>query len=231
MTVEVWVKPPRFGGLLEVSSLGRVRTVTREMTTWRGGKVKIPGRMVTLRRHPWGYFWCEFMLRRQKHCEFVHRLVAEAFHGPAPEGMPYACHGDNNPQNNVPDNLRWGSPSDNSQDKWRHGTQPHGDQIWWRKVDSAEVIAMRDMRSAGMKLKDISTFYGISQAQVCRICTGTRWTATDGPVARRNKPTRCLSDDEKLLVIADRASGMSISMLAERYSVSRSQIHNLVRKK
>jgi hypothetical protein len=109
VTVEIWVALTRFDGLLvEVSSLGRVRTVAREITTWRGGKATIPGRVVTPRRHPRGYLWCEFMLRRQRHSEFVHRLVAEAFHGPAPEGKPYACHGDNNPQNNVPDNLRWG---------------------------------------------------------------------------------------------------------------------------
>lgn len=231
MTVEIWAGLPRFDGLLEVSDLGRVRTVAREMTTWRGGKITITGRVITPRRHPWGYLWCEFMLRRQRYCEFVHRLVAEAFHGPAPDGRPYACHGDNNPQNNVPGNLRWGSPSDNSQDKWGHGTQPHGDQIWWRKVDSAEVIALRDMRAAGMRIKDLATFYGISQAQTCRICTGRQWATTDGPTVCRNKPTRFLSPDEKLLVITDRATGMTIAQLAEKHGVSRSQIHNLVRKK
>lgn len=203
MTVEIWIGLPRFDGLLEVSDLGRVRAIAREMTTWRGGKITIRGRVITPRRHPWGYLWCEFTLLRQRYCEFVHRLVAEAFHGPAPDGRPYACH----------------------------GTQPHGDQTWWRKVDSAEVIALRDMRTAGMKIKDLATFCGISQAQTCHICTGRQWATTDGPTVRRNKPTRFLSPDEKLLVITDRATGMTIAQLAEKHGVSRSQIHNLVRKK
>jgi uncharacterized protein YjcR len=90
---------------------------------------------------------------------------------------------------------------------------------------------MRDMRAAGMKIKDLAIFYRISQAQACRVCTGKQWAATDGPVARRNKPTRFLSPDEKLLVIADRATGMTITQLAEKHGVSRNQIHNIVRKK
>ena len=34
-----------------------------------------------------------------------------------------------------------------------------------------------------------------------------------------------------LLVIADRAAGMTITQLAEKHGVSRNQIHNVVRKK
>lgn len=34
-----------------------------------------------------------------------------------------------------------------------------------------------------------------------------------------------------LLVIADRATGMTIAQLAEKHGVSRNQIHNIVRKK
>lgn len=47
----------------------------------------------------------------------------------------------------------------------------------------------------------------------------------------REMTTRFLSPDEKLLVITDRATGMTIAQLAEKHGVSRSQIHNLVRKK
>lgn len=51
----------------------------------------------------------------------IHRLVCEAFHGPAPEGKPWALHRDGDPGNNVPENLYWGDPQDNVNDMIRHG--------------------------------------------------------------------------------------------------------------
>ena len=43
----------------------------------------------------------------------VHRLVCEAFNGPCPEGL-VCMHLDENSANNVPTNLQWGTPKDNS---------------------------------------------------------------------------------------------------------------------
>jgi len=39
----------------------------------------------------------------------VHRLVCEAFHGPAPEGKNIVLHLDEDATNNKPCNLRWGT--------------------------------------------------------------------------------------------------------------------------
>lgn len=41
------------------------------------------------------------------------RLVCEAFHGPPPPGKPNALHRDENPRNNRPENLFWGSQREN----------------------------------------------------------------------------------------------------------------------
>jgi len=43
----------------------------------------------------------------------VHRLVCEAFHGPAPEDAQYCLHDDENAANNRPSNLRWGTQKEN----------------------------------------------------------------------------------------------------------------------
>lgn len=43
----------------------------------------------------------------------VHRLVCEAFHGPAPEGKNYVLHADENALNNKPGNLSWGTQKEN----------------------------------------------------------------------------------------------------------------------
>jgi hypothetical protein len=43
----------------------------------------------------------------------VHRLVCEAFHGPAPEGLPVVIHLDEDATNNRPENLKWGTQKEN----------------------------------------------------------------------------------------------------------------------
>lgn len=48
-----------------------------------------------------------------KKCFIVARLVCEAFHGPAPDGRPIAMHMDEDPSNNVPSNLSWGTQREN----------------------------------------------------------------------------------------------------------------------
>lgn len=50
----------------------------------------------------------------------VHRLVAEAFIGPCPGGQE-VCHRDGDPENNSPDNLYYGSRSENVLDQVTHG--------------------------------------------------------------------------------------------------------------
>jgi hypothetical protein len=43
----------------------------------------------------------------------VHRLICEAFNGPAPEGADVCMHLDENSANNRPDNLAWGTQKEN----------------------------------------------------------------------------------------------------------------------
>ncbi|MCF3938388.1 HNH endonuclease [Gordonia tangerina] len=55
----------------------------------------------------------------------VHRLICAAFHGPSPSlDKRYVLHGDGDPANNRPENLRWGTAQENSDDAQRHGG-PH----------------------------------------------------------------------------------------------------------
>ena len=46
-------------------------------------------------------------------CFIVARLICEAFHGPSPDDRPVAMHLDENPSNNTPENLKWGTQREN----------------------------------------------------------------------------------------------------------------------
>jgi hypothetical protein len=51
---------------------------------------------------------------------YVHHLVAQAWHGPRPDGL-IVLHADDDPLNPSADNLRWGTHADNAQDAIRNG--------------------------------------------------------------------------------------------------------------
>lgn len=55
---------------------------------------------------------------------YVHRLVCELTHGPAPEGKPYATHSCDNPPCVNPAHLVWGSPSENLREAYARGRRP-----------------------------------------------------------------------------------------------------------
>lgn len=106
----------------EISSLGRVRSVDRVICqVSRSGhpyERRMRGRIQT----PWptgtiGYLTVNLGqgIRR-----YVHQLVCEAWHGPRPDGEQ-ARHFDGDHLNNTPENVLWGTDSQNKQDMIRHG--------------------------------------------------------------------------------------------------------------
>lgn len=60
----------------------------------------------------------------------VHRLVCEAFHGPAPDGerWPVVMHVDENAVNNRASNLAWGTQSENLSAPAFKAMKSHGAQ-------------------------------------------------------------------------------------------------------
>jgi hypothetical protein len=98
----------------EVSSLGRWRSKTRVVTDGR----TIRGKMLK----PWfkdGYRIASLPNGKKIG---LHRLICETFHGPAPEGKPWALHRNGVRDDNRPENLYWGDQVDNVADALRHGT-------------------------------------------------------------------------------------------------------------
>lgn len=105
---EEWLPVVGYEGLYEVSSQGRVRNRHGlTLKTWINQD---------------GYGQLGLSRNGRKRQKLVHRLVCEAFHGPAPEGKPFVLHGRNGRGDNSADNLRWGSNSDNMRDRRIDGT-------------------------------------------------------------------------------------------------------------
>lgn len=225
---EVWKPIPRFDNIIEASNLGGIRRVAQVVKS-RGGVRTMKARKVTFKRHPWGYSWCEFMIHNVKYWQFVHRLVAEAFIGPCPEGY-YVLHGDNDPTNNCIDNLRYGTPTENCADKLLHGTQPSGERVPWHKLKEVQVVEIRTRRAAGEKLADIARSYDVSEVYIWHICTAAKWPNAGGQIEPKTRRVNILGDDSRVEVIRMRREGSTIQQLASIFDTSKTQIHNLVRK-
>jgi hypothetical protein len=91
----------------------------------------------------------------------VHTLVLETFAGPRPAGME-ARHLDGNPGNNSMWNLAWGTPQQNAQDKFSHGTMPCGERSCNAKLTNAQAEQIRKLRSTGSRVKALAAQFNVS---------------------------------------------------------------------
>lgn len=103
-------------GFYEVSNLGRVRSLPRQTSVGvRGGAVLRP-----IERAGYHRVRLRATAGGRSGLRPVHTLVLEAFVGPRPPGA-HACHRNDIPHDNRLQNLRWGSPRENYQDKVLNG--------------------------------------------------------------------------------------------------------------
>lgn len=118
---EEWRDVPEYEGLYQVSNIGRLKSLARVIVRSNGATMSIPERLMTGSVHPHGYLRARLRTSDSSRDFYIHRLVAEAFIGPCPEGQ-MVCHWDGVPTNNHVENLRYGTTSDNNLDAVRHGT-------------------------------------------------------------------------------------------------------------
>lgn len=110
MTEERWLPVVGREGLYEVSDFGGVWSI-------------LSGKMLkSWPRPPRGYLTVKFGHRGRN--VSVHKLVLEAFVGPCPEGME-CLHENDDPLDNRLSNLRWGTRTENLEDRVRNGTHNH----------------------------------------------------------------------------------------------------------
>lgn len=141
----------------EVSDLGRVR---------RGDRV------LRATPIPEGYLTVTFCSNGTRRTMSVHRLVAEAFHGPAPTAAHVVAHADGTRSNNAATNLRWATPSENEEDKTRHGTRLWGERNHKARLTESQV---RAIRSSGGRTKDLAAHYGVNRSTIVDIRRRHTW--------------------------------------------------------
>lgn len=170
--MNMWKEVVGYEGLYEVSSTGRVRSL-------KFGKV----RYFKLKPNKDGYV--QAMLRKSgiKKNLSVHRLVCEAFHGPAPATKPFVNHRNGKKSDNRKKNLHWVSASENILHALDTGlaVRAKGESHGMAKLTETQALEIYNLLiTTNMTQKSIALKYGVAREVVKDIKTGRSWNHITG---------------------------------------------------
>ncbi len=156
---EEWRPVIGYEGRYEVSSLGRVRSLSRTVEHKDGTRSRRAGRILSPGHRSNGYLHVNLYYgHKRSKSIYVHTLVLEAFVGPRPSPEMVARHLDDNSTRNHVDNLAWGSESENQYDKVRNGNHHYAkrDTCKWGHEYTPENTYIRER--------------GKCKTRVCKTC-------------------------------------------------------------
>ena len=174
---EIWRVVPGYE-THEVSDHGHVRRRVAAVG-WPAGHLLRPAAMKSGHRYV-------ILTDAAGHCrkQFVHRLVAQAFIGPAPFAGAMVLHHDDIPTNNIPENLYWGTHAENVADarlnrrhhgmKRNRGAQP-GEENSSAVLTEDQVRRIKGMLGLGLCGACIARLHGVRKETVYSIAKGKTW--------------------------------------------------------
>ena len=90
-------------------------------------------------------------------------LILETFKGLKPTPKHMCCHRDDDRSNNHIDNLYWGTPKENLEDRTRNG---HANGYAPNKCDHFDNEDIIELISMGLSQTEIAEMYGVSKSTI-----------------------------------------------------------------
>ena len=120
-----------------------------------------------------GYWKFDAKIGQRHRTVSTHKAVLLAWVGPCPPGM-LCRHLDGDKLNRHLDNLKWGTPLENTEDARRHGSLPSGERHWRSKFsdEEREVIVLAARK--GCPLQWLADCYGVSYPALHYIVYGRK---------------------------------------------------------
>lgn len=178
---EQWLPVRGYEGLYEVSDHGRVRVRDRVVyrRNRRGGplvRFEYKGKILALSRQQRGHLTVCLQVDKSALQCYVHRLVLEAFVGPAPEGAE-CRHLNGDPAFNRLSNLTWGTRAENYDDRDRLGEHnpPRGTRNSSAVLDEEKVRQIRREIAAGRAQADVAEIMGVAQTTISAVVRRLTW--------------------------------------------------------
>lgn len=159
--IEIWKDVADYEGSYQVSNLGRVKSLSRDMwngRTWWKSKEKILKERWS--KNKLGYPSVNLVKERKAKSVRIHNLVADAF-VPKIKGKRYVNHIDEDKSNNHADNLEWVTPKENLNyrgNQKRKGNKKSTPVIGTNIITGDKIIlkTAREKREAGFRTDAIS---------------------------------------------------------------------------
>ena len=169
-TPEIWMPIIGYEGIYEISNRGRVSVI-------KNGE-----RFIRKQNSATHYLSISFRKRPQDKIQrsaTVHRLVAEAFLGPRPEGQVIR-HIDGNRYNNAVENLTYGTPEENALDAIKHKVH-EGEKNGNSQLNEIAVKAIKLLIKNNISQSEIARCLGLTVAAIHAIKVGRNWRHIPSP--------------------------------------------------
>lgn len=120
--------------------------------------------------NPYGYA----MARRGRKTEYVSNSICRFKHGSAPTDKHQAAHNCGNRKCVNYRHLRWATPAENCEDKYKHGTHSRGERNPSAKLTESQVLEVMELIGT-MPQGQIAKRFGVCRKCVNNIYRGKIW--------------------------------------------------------
>lgn len=176
---EIWKDIEGYEGYYQVSSLGRVKSLTRKdsLNRTRKGKVLKP-----FDDNNKGYLLVDLVKFGKSKTVKVHRLVANAFI-PNPLNKPQVNHDDGDKKNNNAKNLEWATREENIQHSFNTGlVDRKGEKNSQSKLTEKDIRYIRENYQARHEVfgaKGLAEKFGVEKSRIYKIVKMENWKSVD----------------------------------------------------
>lgn len=179
---EEWRDIPGYEGRYQVSSCGRVRNANQSLLALTPTRGSAPDG---------SKYRCVMLIADDKSRNWllVHSIVATTFYGQCPAGMECRHLNDRRDDNRL-DNLRWGTPIENAEDRERNGRKVQGTHIVQSKMNEEMVAEARRRVASGETRTSVAQSFGLSVTGLSYAVAGTWWKHVPGAVVPKDRNER-----------------------------------------
>lgn len=211
---EEWRPVVGFEGKYEVSNMGRVKSLV-----W--------GREHILKPNPHTQGYVTVCPGGRKH-QLVHRIVAETFLGPIPEGME-VNHIDGNKRNNRADNLEYVTRRGNTLHAVELGLMRRkGEDNPAAKVSNAQMKAAYALVASGVHATDAAAKVGVPLYSLRSMLTGSKWKSLGLPPIKGTARNR-VPESLKRQIVEMRRNGATMNQIREALGTSNGTMHRVLK--
>jgi len=174
---EIWKDIKGFEGWYQVSSLGKIKGLERQIPHSSGGLQTLKEKTLKPAKDSKGYYIVILCKNSTRFTRKVARLVAQAFI-PNLHNKPQINHINGIKTDNRLENLEWCTNSENQKHAHKIGLKigKKGENHWKAILNEKQIRVIKHCLNIGMRITNISKCFSINQNIISKIKAGTTWS-------------------------------------------------------